>query len=402
MNELNVVVFQNVAHFRIDWLNLKKDFKGQLFLVTRIPETIEDDQKKAFDEIIVVDNFDEKMLEQALKKLNLKFDKFVSHDEYSIAIVSRLREKFNLKGDSQDIILPFTHKVTMKSMLADFSVIDKDFVAIKQYLKKNQKNILDEVIENLKFPIFVKPADESGSVGAKKVVCKDEFEEWLKSIPEQKDYIVEEFVEGDLFHCDIIIENYKPTVYLSCQYAYPCHESFEGKVRGSILLPENQSVAKRLTEFSSKILEKIKLPEASVLHLEAFLLKDGSFKFVELAMRPPGSIIPYMYESVLGVNIEELYYRLQIGLSYKYSESRMQNAAWISYPQKNGKFVSKRKIDQGTVKRIIWKKEEGDTLSNPDPRYPVCQIILSGLDYEQLEKDFNYLTRDFYPAEVKK
>ena len=103
---------------------------------------------------------------------------------------------------TEENVRNLTNKLYMKRMMVDNGIPTSKFVSINKDWKYSD-------IENLTFPLVVKPVDSNGSKGVKKVENKEEFEIYLKEafrFSLSGDVIVEEFNEGGEVSVDVYVE----------------------------------------------------------------------------------------------------------------------------------------------------------------------------------------------------
>ena len=130
--------------------------------------------------------------------------------------------------------------------------------------------------------------------------------------------------------------------------------------------------------------------------------EKGGFIFLEVGARAPGGMIPQMYEIHLGINFEELHFKINMGLIKNVIFKRELNAAWIWYPTKKGvikEIVSHDIINSKT--NVIHLFQKGDEMNSPKSiRDMSCSILITNTNYQELVKDFNFLVNDYYPYKL--
>ncbi len=143
----------------------------------------------AFYDISVINK--EELLEVCLKE---QIDGITTiATDICIPTIAYVAQKMNLIGNSQKCAELTTDKSAMRNCLQKFNIpIPKSFTVL-------QNEELDEENNNLRFPLIIKPADRSGSLGVIKVFNNTEA---ITAINEAIQYsfskkcVVEEFVEG--------------------------------------------------------------------------------------------------------------------------------------------------------------------------------------------------------------
>lgn len=100
-------------------------------------------------------------------------------------------------------------KAVANAVADAFGIPQAKWFAINQYnyIRKGDE-ILDEAIEKLGFPIFVKPANAGSSVGISKAHNKEELRQAMAvAFKEDKKAVLEEFIEGFEVECAVLGNN---------------------------------------------------------------------------------------------------------------------------------------------------------------------------------------------------
>jgi hypothetical protein len=125
-------------------------------------------------------------------------------------------------------------------------------------------------------------------------------------------YEIEDFIEGDIYHCDAVMQD--GTVrfesigrYLANPAAYD-----SGGFFGTALIAGGE-LRERIVALNERALKALGMRDG-VSHLELFHTPDDRLVFCEVAARPAGGGIPAVIEAQYGINIVEISLRLQAGL----------------------------------------------------------------------------------------
>ena len=134
---------------------------------------------------------------------------FTAGTDFS-ASVAWVAEKLGLPGLPYYSALNATDKIRMRSYFKQNNVSSPGFIELSQDME-----FLNE-ISSLKFPLVVKPVDSMGARGVKKI--KD-ITELHKAVENALQYsrtdrvIVEEFIEGEEYSIDALVQNGEITIY---------------------------------------------------------------------------------------------------------------------------------------------------------------------------------------------
>ena len=331
--------------------------QARLILITKIVHNeLTPPQKKAFDKIVVLDEFDFDAVLKAIKNNVTDYEKtcLLANDDTIFPMVARVRETWQIPGPQVHTILPFCDKVESKRRLQGSKVNYPQFIAFDHSSYKiDPKQYLDKIKEQLKFPIIVKPTNLAGALEVRKIAtpqalqawCKKHVpSEWQETYGRKIDFELEEFVatsNADLFHCDAIIKGGKVIFTQISRLTYPCMEVIQGKPIGSIVLAPNEKGYKQLSELPALVIQAFRryaaIPDG-VMHLEAFYDNaSGQATFIETQLRYPGGDARSAYEYYLKMDLEEIHFKLQMGLPLDSLPAKKgPYAAWVYLPTKDG------------------------------------------------------------------
>ena len=114
--------------------------------------------------------------------------------------VNYVAEKLGLPCNPTSITLQCTNKFEMRKKMKENNIETPGFVEVTDDAKTWN-------IENLKFPMIVKPTDRSGSRGITKIYKKEELEKAIHYATKdsfEKKAIIEEYIEGEEYSCECI------------------------------------------------------------------------------------------------------------------------------------------------------------------------------------------------------
>lgn len=120
--------------------------------------------------------------------------------DLAIIPVNYVAEKLGLPCNSSKITLQCTNKFEMRKKMKEYNIATPQFVKVT-----NDNSTWN--IENMKFPVIVKPTDRSGSRGITKVENMKELETAVHYATKdsfEKMAIIEEYIEGDEYSCECI------------------------------------------------------------------------------------------------------------------------------------------------------------------------------------------------------
>ncbi len=191
------------------------------------------------------------------------------------------------------------------------------------YRLEDAKNWIDE----LTFPIIVKPVDSSGSKGVTKVVKKEDIQnafEYALTFSREKKIVLEEFFVRDGYQVagDGFVVNGKLVFKCwanehfdkLCNPLVPIGESFPS-IMNNYTLEQAHSETQRLLDLLG-----IKM---GALNFDFHYNKNGDFSFLELGPRNGGNLIPEVIKYATGVDL--IKYTVDSALGFDCSELEMKN-----------------------------------------------------------------------------
>lgn len=222
--------------------------------------------------------------------------KFITYNESNTHNMFRLNEELALKRYNFDYRV-FTDKLTFLSKLSESLLIKR-----KHYYLNNSFMMLTfseqyEVLrQNLGEPFIIKPRDCAGCYGVRIVKHFDQYKDFAR-----EDYIAEQFINGDVYHSDIIVHNREYTLLVSKYHEPPinCHK---GRGLGSKVIFHDDSSYILIDAYIQNLLEKIEFSDG-VYHLEFIIGDDFDIELIEMAARPGGAKIVEMYLEAFEINL---------------------------------------------------------------------------------------------------
>ena len=237
-----------------------------------------------------------------------QIERVLALHEKDMLLASGLRDSFGLRGTGIEETMRFRDKALMKDVLAS-----KGYDGVPRYHRYR----LGDQVPDLPWrgPTVVK---SRWGVGASQVrFCPDvtQIEKAATGLAErgEHDLLVEEFIAGDMFHVDSIVENGAVVFAATCAYVAAPGNYRAGGVAGSIVLTRG-TLREELLEHNASVLSALGLTSA-VTHVEFFHTPQGRWMFCEAAARPGGGGIDEIVGRSYGVDLIRSAIQLQMGLS---------------------------------------------------------------------------------------
>lgn len=227
-----------------------------------------------------------------------QIDQIIPLDEYDVEMAAILREHFRMSGMGHSTARFFRDKLAMRTRAHEGGIPVPDFVGVLNYDK------IRVFIDRVPAPWMLKPRTWAGAVGMKKIQSVAELWPQLESMgDEQSGFLLEQFVPGDVFHVDSIVNEGKVIFSVVHKYAKPpLNVSHDGGVFMTRTLERDSEDAIGLRDLNVKLLQALGMVRG-ITHAEFIKGQaDGKLYFLEVAARVGGANIADLVEAATGVN----------------------------------------------------------------------------------------------------
>ncbi len=304
-----------------------------------------------------------------------------------------LRDKYNIGGNKIHDLIPYVKKNISKLKLEGIVKTPRFELFNKEKYDKNAEVYKTELIAEIGFPMFIKPIDLVSSIGTHLVNDEKTLSIILATIRQSAwDFEIDEYIDGELFHCDFIVVHQDIKFFSACRYANPLAQFSKGKPMGSIPINDT-ALFDALCTFSFSALKALGI-FSSAFHVEVFKdNKTGELIFLEAAARTPGALVPEMYEISHGVHIEKLHFLTQIAPEkVPDRQAPFLYAGWITYPKTDGIIKNicfpTLRIHHKTITYLEKGAQSSQASSLLDS---VCSVLFWDTSHQKLTKIFERL-----------
>lgn len=302
-------VFCLASYFKgNDFMRECKSLGHRVFLLTREVKLNEDWARESLDGIILVANDGEiRSYLQTAAKLALmnKPTHIVALEEGDVITAGRLREHFGLKGMFSSQARLFRDKHSMRCQAKQHRIRQAKFVHALNYQE------VGEFMERISPPWVLKPRADASAIGIKKITESEQVWRSIDKLNENKTlseradaYVLEQFIEGDVYHVDSLVVGGKVAVACANRYgSAPLEIAVHGGVSTSFTIDYDSAEHKELLNANEKILRAFGF-EKGVTHAEFIKSRtDGEFYFLEIGARVGGAYTAEAFEAASGLNI---------------------------------------------------------------------------------------------------
>jgi biotin carboxylase len=295
-------------------------------------------------------------------------DLIAALDDFDVETAAHLREHFRLPGMDDSLARNFRDKLAMRTTARNAGLLVPEFTGVFNY------EDLREFMARVSPPWLLKPRSEASSMGIKKINHADELWPILESLGDQQSFFVmEQFVAGDVYHVDGLVNNAKVLFSMAHKYGQPPLSVYSG---GGVFitrsLDRESDESKALVELNKQVLKAMGLVRGAS-HSEYIKSQaDGRLYFLENAARVGGANIAECVDYATGVNLWREWARIEItnlrGEKYKLPQAHSGYAGIINclahqeWPDLSGY------NDSEVVWQMRKKYHAGLIISSPDPR----------------------------------
>jgi len=210
-------------------------------------------------------------------------------------------------SSSKEARLTF-NKTRCKNEVSKYGILTPKYLTIK----KGQIDKDDLIINNLNFPLFIKPNEGGSSFGISRITKRDDIIKSLeKCYKENSDALIEEEIQGREISVGVIFYNNKvmalpPTEIISHNEFFDYNAKYKGQSDEITPAELDESKIKEVKSLAIKIYQKLNLRGFT---RSDFILKNNKFYFLEVNTNPgltKESILPQQAKAA-GININKLF-----------------------------------------------------------------------------------------------
>lgn len=226
-------------------------------------------------------------------------DRIVPLDEFDLETAAALREHLRIPGMGQTTARYFRDKLAMRVRARDAGF------AVPEFTPLFNDEQVRAFTERVPAPWLLKPRSSAAAIGIRRVEDADALWRALDEIGDERSFqLLEQFVTGDVYHVDSIVEN--GAVLFAAVFRYgrpPMAVAHEGGIFTTRMLERGSEEERRLQTLNRELLRALGLVRG-VTHAEFIRARDdGRFHFVETAARVGGAHIADVVEAATGANL---------------------------------------------------------------------------------------------------
>ena len=251
---------------------------------------IQDDKKRW--------NLDDLILGASHLARKVIIDRIVPLDDFDLEKASALREHLRVPGMGETTMRHFRDKLAMRVKAQD------DGLPVPAFVHVLNDQRISEFCRAVPPPWLLKPRRQAGAIGISKIHSEQELNEATEALGDDRsNYLVEEYVAGEVCHVDSIVYEREVRAAIPSQYGTPPFDvSHSGGVFTTRLMDRQSREAGKLLAFNERLLTSLGLVRG-VSHSEYIRAHDGRLVFLETSARVGGAHIADLVEAATGVNL---------------------------------------------------------------------------------------------------
>jgi biotin carboxylase len=236
-----------------------------------------------------------------------RLDRLVALDDFDVEMAAMLREYLQIPGMGETTARRFRDKLAMRSRARSAAIACPEFVAVINHAA------ITEWTARIPPPWVLKPRAQAAAIGIRKIASVEQLWDTIHALGDaQADYVLEQFVPGDVYHVDSLVFNRRVVFATASRYGMPpMAVAHEGGIFVTRTLPDEDEVGTALKEMNARVLDSFGL-QRGASHTEFIRNRDGRFYFLETSARVGGAFIVDVVEAATGVNLWREWAKIEI------------------------------------------------------------------------------------------
>lgn len=367
------------------WLEETKGLNLTITLLTKSENIIDYSEKlsKEVFKLVEVKEWNEANLLNAALHIDKqkRITKVLNFSESGVLIAYQIKKRLNLFENQNYDGQVFRNKIAMKDCAAKSNII------LPKYQKINSENDIHNFLNVQGYPVVIKPIDGIGSVNTFLLKNDNELNE-IKDKIIYSSYVIEEYIEGDVYHIDGLIDNGEIKCIIPSKYGVKCIEYTKKSICSS-QLNEQEQYYNELVLYTKKIVASFPFELTSTFHLEVFIKPNGEIVFCEVGARTGGAFVNNASALKL-IDLNQSLFRASIGLPYALTPSN-KVYGWVQCNPKIG--IVEETLEEIPFDFVTYYEkyiESGDVVSeNKNCVFANVAILVEGDDSHEVFNRLN-------------
>lgn len=295
--------------------------------------------------------------------------------------VSGIREMLSIPGMSMKTSKKLSDKYIMNQ------------IAMKGGLNTPHTKLLDidDSYSNLKEVlgskiVFIKPTTKTGSFETYKIKNELDYKSFLKNKRlALEQYIAQEFIDGELYHSEVIVSKGEIKFLHSRKYTSPNADMVFNQQPIFSANISNKEMKNLLDEASLRLVASFGIKNG-VYHNEFFIRNEEAL-FLETNARAPGIGLNHMYAQMLGVSLETLLCLIVCNVELPPIISDEYKYFCGYFPVKKGTVLSVNTLEMDVKSKWEFFVKQGDVLKSHSSMTKSAMVICWDNELSKIEKN---------------
>ena len=289
-----------------------------------------------------------------------------SNNEYWLLRDAHLRTDFNINtGIKDDKIAGIKYKSAMKEFYKKAGV-----KTARYHIVTDNYEEVEKFINEVGYPVVVKPNNGVGAAATYKLSNKEELEYFFATYDKNVEYIMEEFINGELLSYDGIAGKNREIIFETA-HAYPIPVMDIVNEKKDVMYYSYREIPEDLKEAGRKTVQSFDT-NSRFFHCEFFrLLEDkkglgnkGDIVGLEVNMRPPGGYTPDMMNFANDIDVYQVWANMVVYNEGRFdSNSRPYHCVYAARRDEHNYVYPYSEFTEKYRSNIVMKERMPDVLS---------------------------------------
>lgn len=271
-----------------------------------------------------------------------------SHNEHWLELEARLREDFNIPGPRPEQLAPQRSKLGMASLFQQAGVphIEGELFSTSEQARA--------FAQKHGFPLVLKPDVGVGAARTFKVSSEDELERALKE--PLSGYLLQPFIAGVITSYDGLVNRDGRIVFVTSHLYSAGVMEIVNEAR-DLFYWSRRDIPDELDRLGRRVVEAFDIRER-FFHVEFFEQPDGSYRALEVNLRPPGGFTTDMMNYGSDFDVYRLWARIIAGDSAEDFEfERKYHVAYVARRWGRAYRYSKHELAARLGKTLLLERD---------------------------------------------
>jgi biotin carboxylase len=234
-------------------------------------------------------------------------DRIVALDDFDVETAAMLREYLHVPGMGETTARAFRDKLAMRARARAAGIPCPEFVHVLNDIA------ISDWAWRVTPPWVLKPRGQAAAIGIQMIPSAGQLWATIHALGDARaDYVLEQFVPGDVFHVDSLMFNRAVVFAVASAYGSPpMAVAHEGGIFVTRTLPADDPLAEALKAANARVLDSFGLLRGAS-HTEFIRGHDGQLYFLETSARVGGAFIVDVVEAATGVNLWREWAKIEI------------------------------------------------------------------------------------------